>query len=93
LTKAFNAAKMIAKKIRAGEVLCDDNIARISIVGSGMRSHHGIAASMFQALARNEINIEMISTSEISISCIISHSQVNKAVKALHREFSLESEN
>ena len=93
LTKAFNAAKIIAKKIHAGEVIYDDNIARISIIGSGMRSHHGIAASMFQALARNKINIEMISTSEISISCIISHSQVNKAVKALHREFSLENEN
>ena len=90
LTKALNAAKIIAKKIRAGEIQSDSNIARISIIGSGMRSHQGIAASMFQALARNKINIEMISTSEISISCIINHSEVNKAVKALHREFGLE---
>ena len=93
LTKVLNAAKMIASRIKAGEVLCDDNIARISIVGSGMRSHHGIAAAMFKSLAKNRINIDMISTSEISISCIISYSQVNKAVRALHKEFGLETRN
>lgn len=89
LTKAFSAAKAIAKKIRAGEVQYNKNIARISIVGSGMRSHHGIAATMFQTLAKNKINIEMIATSEISISCIIASSQVNKAVRALHKKFQL----
>jgi len=90
LTKAFNAAKIVAKKIKAGEVQFDNNIARISIIGSGMRSHHGIAAAMFQTLAKSKINIEMISTSEISISCIIAQSQVVKAVKALHKEFKLD---
>ena len=89
LTKAYNAAKMVAKRIKAGTVQQNGNIARISIVGSGMRSHHGIAATMFATLARNKINIEMISTSEISISCIINNSQVAKAVKALHKEFEL----
>ncbi len=68
----------------------DKNIARISIVGSGMRSHHGIAAKMFQTLAKNKINIEMIATSEISISCVIDNSQATKAVKALHKAFQLE---
>ena len=90
LTKALHAAKIVAKKIRAGEVQHNKNIARISIVGSGMRSHHGIAATMFRALAKSKVNIEMIATSEISISCIISHGQVTKAVKALHKQFKLD---
>jgi len=89
LTKALNAAKIVAKKIRAGEVQHNKNIARISIVGSGMRSHHGIAAAMFRTLAKSKVNIEMIATSEISISCIISNRQVTKAVSALHKQFGL----
>ncbi|OGX26060.1 MAG: aspartate kinase [Omnitrophica WOR_2 bacterium RIFCSPHIGHO2_02_FULL_48_11] len=91
LTKAFATAKKIAQKIKAGEVLEDRNIARISIIGSGMRSHTGIAAKMFQTLAENKVNIEMITTSEISISCIINQDLSDKAVKALHKEFNLES--
>jgi len=55
-----------------------------------MRSHHGIAAKMFQILAKNKVNIEMISTSEISISCIIPQRLSDKAVKALHKEFNLD---
>ncbi|MBN1870078.1 MAG: aspartate kinase [Candidatus Omnitrophica bacterium] len=90
LSKAFAAARSIAQRIKAGEVQQDKNIARISIVGSGMRSHHGIAAKMFQTLAKNKINIEMIATSEISISCVINNAQVIKAVKALHKAFQLE---
>jgi len=89
LSKAMEAAKKIAKTIKAGEVQSDKDIARVSIVGSGMRSHHGIAAKMFQTLAKNKINIEMIATSEISISCIISQKHVEKAVKALHKAFGL----
>ncbi|MCA9399863.1 MAG: aspartate kinase, partial [Candidatus Omnitrophica bacterium] len=89
LNKALTATKSIAQKIKAGEVTADDNIARVSIVGSGMRSHHGIAAQMFKTLADNKINIEMISTSEISISCIIDQKSVEKAVKALHQSFGL----
>ncbi len=88
--KAIAATRSIAKKIRAGEVQHDRNIARISIIGSGMRSHHGIAAKMFQTLAKNKINIDMIATSEISISCIINSTQAAKAVKALHKAFQLE---
>ncbi|MBF0521737.1 MAG: aspartate kinase [Candidatus Omnitrophica bacterium] len=90
ITKAIAATKKIAKKINAGEVSFDKNIARVSIVGAGMRSYQGIAARMFKALAKAKINIEMISTSEISISCIINQDQVNKAVKTLHKEFQLE---
>lgn len=90
LTKTLNAAKIVAKRIRAGEVQHNKNIARISIIGSGMRSHHGIAAAMFQTLARNKVNIEMIATSEISISCIIANNQATKAVRALHKKFGLD---
>jgi len=90
LNKAVRAARKIAEKLNAGEVSFDKNIARISIVGSGMRSHHGIAAKMFHSLADNKINIEMISTSEISISCIIKQRHAEKAVRALHKVFELE---
>ena len=89
LNKALEATKKIAEKIKAGEVVHDKNIARVSIVGSGMRSHPGIAARMFQTLADNKINIEMISTSEISISCIIHQDSSDLAVKTLHKKFKL----
>jgi aspartate kinase len=90
LNKTIRTAKVIGAKIRGGEILFDDNIARVSIVGSGMRSHPGIAAKMFRTLAENKINIEMISTSEISISCIINRKFSDKAVRALHKKFNLE---
>lgn len=92
-TKTLEAAKAIAKDIEAGDVQSDRNVARVSIVGSGMRSHHGIAAKMFQTLADQKINIEMISTSEISISCIIHADSADKAVRALHKEFELDKIN
>lgn len=90
LPRALKSTERIAKRIGAGEVLHDKNIARVSIVGSGMRSHPGIAANMFKTLAKHKINIEMISTSEISISCIIQQIHTNKAVKALHKSFGLD---
>jgi len=80
----------VAAKVGAGSVLHSSDIARVSIVGSGMRSHQGIAARMFEALAKASININMIATSEISISCIISLDKVNEAVKVLHKAFDLE---
>ncbi len=87
--KALRLTKRTASSIRAGQVLEDQNIARVSIVGVGMKSHPGVAASMFDALARDKINIEMISTSEISISCIIQKRFAEKAVKVLHDKFGL----
>ena len=90
LNKTLQSARAIAKKIGAGKILHDKNIARVSIVGSGMRSHHGIAAKMFRVLAENKINIEMIATSEISISCIIDQKSSNKAIRALHKQFNLD---
>lgn len=89
LIKALKVTAVIAAKLKAGEVLHDKNIARISIVGSGMRSHRGVAAKMFQTLAEHKVNIEMITTSDISVSCIIGQTQAEKAVKALHKAFSL----
>ncbi|MBI3602660.1 MAG: aspartate kinase [Candidatus Omnitrophica bacterium] len=91
LNKAIKATQTIGNKIGAGEVLEDRNIARVSLVGSGMRSHSGIAAKMFKTLADEKINIGMISTSEISVSCIIGQDLADKAVKALHKTFKLET--
>ena len=79
----------MAKAIGAGDVLLDDDIARVSIVGVGMKSHPGVAAKMFDTLAKNKINIEMISTSDISISCIIQKKFAETSVKALHEKFGL----
>ncbi|MDP8265128.1 MAG: aspartate kinase [Candidatus Aceula lacicola] len=90
LAKARKTIKILSKKIKMDNVLSDKDIARISIVGSGMRSHKGIAAKMFQALADNKVNIDMITTSEISVSCIINRKLADKAVRVLHKEFNLE---
>jgi len=71
------------------QVLEDSDIARISIVGVGMKTHSGVAAKMFETLAEEKINIEMISTSEISISCIIKKKSAETALRALHHKFGL----
>ncbi len=90
LQRTLTTARRVARDIKAEGVTYDDKIAKVSVVGVGMRSHSGIAARMFQALAKESINIEMISTSEIKISCIISKSQAARAVRALHRAFGLD---
>ena len=87
--RAIRMTKKIAADIKAGDVLEDRGIARVSIVGVGMKSHPGVAAAMFGVMAENKINIEMISTSEISISCVVKKSSGKKALKALHRAFDL----
>lgn len=88
-SKAIKLTKSLAKEIGAGDVLEDQDIARVSIVGVGMKSHPGVAAKMFNTLAKNKINIEMISTSDISISCIIKKKFAETAVKSLHEKFGL----
>jgi aspartate kinase len=70
--------------------VADDQMAKVSVVGVGMKSHAGVAGKMFKALAKAGINIEMISTSEIKISVIIRESELDKAVQAIHDEFQLE---
>ena len=79
----------VAKKIGAETVTYDDRIAKVSIVGVGMRSHSGVAARMFRALSRENVNIHMISTSEIAVSCVIEDKYTELAVRALHDTFEL----
>jgi aspartate kinase len=79
----------VAKEIHAKEVVCDENISKISIVGLGMRSHAGVATQMFTALAQNGINIQMISTSEIKISVVIDEKYTELAVRLMHETFGL----
>ncbi|MCX5697516.1 MAG: aspartate kinase [Candidatus Omnitrophica bacterium] len=87
--KTLKTVKKVAAKIGTGEVLMDDDIARLSIVGVGMKSHPGVAGTMFKVLAENKANIEMISTSDISISCIIKKKFAETALRALHGKFGL----
>jgi aspartate kinase len=86
---AENALKKVQSKIGFKGISKDDNIAKVSVVGIGMRSHAGVAATMFEVLGKNKINIEMISTSEIKISCIVKKADAEKSVKLLHAEFKL----
>ena len=92
LRKTMNTCTLLQRDIRAGEIVADEDIAKISIVGVGMRSHTGVAGKMFKCLAENNINIEMISTSEIKISCIVREEQAEMAVRVLHDAFELDQE-
>lgn len=89
LSKTKKVMEKFSSRIRAGKVLEDKDIARVSIVGVGMKTHPGVAAGMFEALAQKKINIGMITTSEISISCIIRKKDAEKAVKSIHAKFGL----
>jgi aspartate kinase len=88
--KALALLQEIASKLGAREVNGDNTIVKISIVGVGMRSHAGIASTMFEALAKEGINIRMISTSEIKISVVVDEKYLELAVRALHDAFQLE---
>src|SRR5690625_1022591 len=85
--------KVVQHAIGAGEVPYDDKVCKVSIVGIGMRSHAGVASTMFETLSEEGINIQMISTSEIKTSVIIADKYMELAVRALHRAFDLEHEN
>ncbi|MCX7626657.1 MAG: aspartate kinase [Candidatus Sumerlaeaceae bacterium] len=89
LPQALEVAREVAQRIGAKDVAADSKIAKVSVVGVGMKSHANVAGTMFRALAKNNINIEMISTSEIKISCVIREEDVDKAVQAIHEEFEL----
>ena len=89
LTKAETALKQVAETLGYGEVSCDGDISKISIVGSGMIHQSGIAARMFSALADAGINIEMIATSEIKVSCVVRDHHAEQALKVIHQEFNL----
>ncbi|MFC0080920.1 aspartate kinase [Aciditerrimonas ferrireducens] len=90
VASTVEVASAMAREIGAGEVAADDCIAKVSLVGAGMRSHPGVSATMFEVLAEQGINIEMISTSTIRITCVVRAEQVEQAVQALHRAFGLD---
>ena len=89
LPATLRIARSVAQRIGAGEVTTDEGIAKLSIVGIGMRSHSGVAAKMFEALSKERVNIEMISTSEIKLSCVIRKAHAERAMRAIHRAFGL----
>jgi len=90
--KALNVLEQKSKELGAREVTGDDHIVKISVVGVGMRSHAGIASTMFKALADEGINIQMISTSEIKVSVVVDEKYLELGVRALHSAFGLEQE-
>ncbi|GGY64401.1 aspartokinase [Cellvibrio zantedeschiae] len=92
MQKAVAVLESVAKEIGAREVRSDDKVAKVSIVGVGMRSHAGVASKMFTALAADNINIQMITTSEIKISVIIDERYLELAVRSLHTAFGLDAE-
>ncbi|MBR1424356.1 aspartate kinase [bacterium] len=92
LPQAQEVLNEVKDKLNAGDIKIDDNIAKVSIIGAGMIDRPGIASTMFQTLAESGINIRMISTSEIKISCLINKEDAQKAVKALHEVFALGSD-
>lgn len=92
MNKAVAVLENVAKEIGAREVRSDDKVAKVSIVGVGMRSHAGVASRMFTALAEDRINIQMITTSEIKISVIIDERYLELAVRSLHTAFGLDAE-
>lgn len=89
LPATLKVARSVSHRIGAGEVTTDEGVAKLSIIGIGMRSHSGVAAKMFEALAREKINIEMISTSEIKISIIIRRQHAERAMRVIHQAFGL----
>ncbi|MBW1787657.1 MAG: aspartate kinase [Deltaproteobacteria bacterium] len=82
----------VAQEIGAEKVMGDEDIAKVSIIGVGMRAHAGVAMKMFQALADENINIKMISTSEIKVSCVIEEKYTELAVRVLHKTFGLDND-
>ena len=83
-SEAETALRVLRESAKFDQVTCDETCAKVSIVGAGMQSHSGVASKMFEALSNNNINIKMISTSEIKISCIIDREDADKAVSAIH---------
>ena len=90
LKSAIRLVQVLAKEVGARTVEVNEEIAKVSLVGVGMRSHSGVAARMFATLSRDGINIMMISTSEIKISCVVEEKYMELAVRGLHQEFELE---
>ncbi len=92
LLPVVDVVERVVGELGSGSVSYDDSIAKVSVVGVGMRSHSGIAATMFKALADAGINIQMISTSEIKISCVVAREQGEQAARTLHTAFGLDED-
>ena len=92
LDKTIATLNSMKKDLNCGDIQVNDNIAKVSIVGAGMIDRPGIASAMFETLAELGVNIKMISTSEIKISCLVDKDDAHKALKALHKVFELEGE-
>jgi aspartate kinase len=90
LGKALEICQNLRQELGAAEVLADSSVAKVTVVGVGMRSHPGVAATAFAALAGAGVNIQMISTSEIKVTCVVARADVERAVQVLHRAFGLE---
>ncbi len=90
LQVSLDVAEALAPTIGAQAVLADEDVAQVSLVGAGMKTHPGVTATMFEVLAKEEINIEMISTSPIRISCMVRAAVAERAVQALHEAFGLD---
>jgi aspartate kinase len=89
LANTRDVTERVSKEIGAGAVELHDNVAKVSIVGAGMRSHAGVASKMFKLIADQKINIQCITTSEIRVSCLIDKVQADHAVRTLHEGFGL----
>lgn len=92
IEKAAQVLTIVSKEVGAGEVVTDSHIAKVSVVGVGMRSHAGVASKMFESLAADNINIQLITTSEIKISVVIEERYLELAVRSLHKVFELDQE-
>ena len=90
LTRTMEVVDKVVAAIEAGGATADENIGRVSVVGAGMKTNPGVAAQMFETLAAEGVNIEMISTSTIRISCVVAQDDVERAVRSLHATFELE---
>lgn len=90
--KAMSLVQPIAKSIGAKQCVSDSTLAKVSVVGTGMLNTPGYAANMFRALSEQGINIQLITTSEIRITCIIAEGKVKDAIQALHKAFDLEQD-
>ena len=82
----------IGEKLEIAEIIYDSDMAKVSLIGAGMQSHPGVAARMFTCIGKKKMNIDMISTSEIKISCVVRKNEGKKAVRAIHQEFELDKE-
>ncbi|MNI22426.1 Aspartokinase [compost metagenome] len=90
--RALKVLESIREEVPFQEVTSEEDLVKVSIVGAGMVSHPGVAAQMFDVISKQGVNIKMVSTSEIKVSCVIESGEVNEVVKALHTAYGLDTE-